>query len=97
MLNKREWDILAAASKGLDASEIDPPLMGTEIRYFELNKRVAENAKKKAGRTDLMFVPPNDMDYDESDEPWPPDKKMLDEMEYYISLEEKMEENHDGI
>lgn len=87
MLNKRKWDILCAAARGADASEIDPPLVGMEIRYFELHKIDAEKAKRKAGRNDLMYVPPNDMDYDESNDPWPPDEKMLDELERYILLD----------
>ena len=73
MLNKRRWEILEFISEERPIEELDPPLEGTEVRYYEENKAFYEERKPHlAPGAVFMFVPPDDIDYDESDEPWPP-------------------------
>ena len=73
MLNKRKWDILEFAASGRQIEELYPPLDGTELRFYQDHKAQHEEVRKKLppGVT-FQFVPPNDIDYDESAEPWPP-------------------------
>ena len=97
MLIQRKWQILSAISSGKAISEIEPPLAGTEIRFFIENKAGydAIKSKMKPGES-LVFVPPDDMDYDESDEPWPPvyDEKKLVISENQDTISEKTQ--YDG-
>lgn len=73
MLNMRRWEILAFIADERPIEELDPPLEGTEVRYYEENKAFYEKEKPfLAPGAKFVFVPPDDADYDESDEPWPP-------------------------
>lgn len=73
MLNQRKWDILGFISSGKPIEELHPPLEGTELRFYEEHKAQCESIRKMLlpGVT-FQFVPPNDIDYDESGEQWPP-------------------------
>ena len=73
MLDKRRWKILKFISDEKPIDEIVPPLEGTEVRYYKENREYYERMKKelKPGLK-FQFVPPDDPDYDEGDEPWPP-------------------------
>lgn len=73
MLNQRKWEILGFISAEKPIEEIDPPLSGTEVRYYKEHKEQYEKIKPNLPKgVKFQFVPPNDMDYDESNEPWPP-------------------------
>lgn len=73
MLNMRRWEILGFIAEERPIEELDPPLEGTEVRYYEEHKAYYEERKPHlAPGVKFVFVPPDDIDYDESDEPWPP-------------------------
>lgn len=73
MLNMRRWEILAFIAEERPIEEIDPPLEGTEVRYYNENKAYYDRIQsQRAPGAKFVFVPPDDIDYDESDEPWPP-------------------------
>lgn len=73
MLNTRMWDILHAIAAGKSKDEIDPPLVGTEIRFFDEEKASFDKDKENLPEgVTPMFVPVNDPDFDEMELPWPP-------------------------